>query len=330
MSAVPDLDRFIQAHGDWTAMSIRLPDGRYTRAPAVDHRLRRLVQVAADVIGKPLRDCRVLDLACLEGHYAIEFALHGADVVGIEGRQVSVDKCNYVRDAYDLDRLRFVCDDVRNLSAQKYGIFDIVICSGLLYHLPARDAWGLVRAMHECCSGITLIDTFVSLHGTEEVDLEGMTALGHTYGEHDVDEAAETKAAKLWASIDNVSSFWFTEPSLINLLARAGFTSTMAVLAPTMPGMLVDRRTYVTVKGRRSEIKSSELTDRQAHVPAEEGENRRMDDSQHTHGRLHLAARQVLPQPVKDAIKPLLRWAGVLPQDTTPEFMSRKGGGRSR
>jgi 2-polyprenyl-3-methyl-5-hydroxy-6-metoxy-1,4-benzoquinol methylase len=158
----PDLDRFVAERGEWTAMSIRLPDGRDTRAEAVDHRLRRLVQVSADVIGKPLQRCRVLDLACLEGHYGIEFAMHGAEVVGLEGRQVSVDKCNFVKDAYGLDRLQFACDDVRNLSEQKYGTFDIVICSGLLYHLPASDAWGLIRAMHQCCTGIAFIDTFVS------------------------------------------------------------------------------------------------------------------------------------------------------------------------
>jgi hypothetical protein len=288
------------------------------------------VQVSADIVGKPLRECRVLDLACLEGHYALEFAMHGAEVLGIEGRQVSVDKCNFVRDAHGLDRLRFVCDDVRNLSRQKYGSFDIVVCSGLLYHLPAADAWALIRAMHECCSGIALIDTFVSLRGAQEVDLGGIRAMGHTYGEHDEGEAAESKAAKLWASIDNLSSFWFTEPSLTNLLAHAGFTSTMTVLAPTMPANLVDRRTFVSVCGQRCSIRSSELTDRQAHVPVEEGENLRMDASQHHAGALHRAAKRLLPQPVKDAIKPLLRLVGVLPPDTTPEFMGRKGDGRRR
>ena len=43
------------------------------------------------------------------------------------------------------------------------------------------------------------------------------------------------KAKKLWASLDNDSSFWFTEPSLLNLLARAGYLI-LRVLVPTMPG----------------------------------------------------------------------------------------------
>ena len=73
-----------QEHGEWTAMSIHLGDNRYTRLPPVaDWRLRRFVQLVADLLGKPISQARVLDLACLEGHYAIEFALHSAEVTAI-------------------------------------------------------------------------------------------------------------------------------------------------------------------------------------------------------------------------------------------------------
>ena len=60
-------------------MAIDLGQGRSTMPPAADWRLRRIVQVAADLLGKPLSQARVLDLACLEGHYGIEFAMQGAD-----------------------------------------------------------------------------------------------------------------------------------------------------------------------------------------------------------------------------------------------------------
>src|ERR1700712_2944833 len=110
-----ELQSVIDEHGPWTAMAIRLKDGSYTRAPAIDYRLRRLLQVSVDLVGKPLTQCRVLDLACLEGHYAIEFALHGAEVLGIEGRAASVAKCEFVQRNLGLERARFVQDDVRNL-----------------------------------------------------------------------------------------------------------------------------------------------------------------------------------------------------------------------
>src|SRR4051812_28348623 len=236
--------QFVREHGEWTAMAIKLPDGSYTRAPAVDHRLRRLLQVASDVSKKPLAECRVLDLACLEGHYAIEFAAHGAEVLGTEGRAVSVAKCDYAKDALGLSNLRFVRDDVRNFSVSKHGKFEIIICSGILYHLVADDASRLLNSLHEACSGILLLDTFISVSGREKLDVGGQVLRGHHYHEH---VEKEDKESKLWASLDNDRSFWFTAPSLMNLLVEAGFTSVMDVMVPDMPGNLHDRKTYVAV-----------------------------------------------------------------------------------
>jgi 2-polyprenyl-3-methyl-5-hydroxy-6-metoxy-1,4-benzoquinol methylase len=313
--------RFVAEHGDWTAMAIRLPDGSYTRAPAaVDHRLKRLLQVAADVSKKPISACRVLDLACLEGHYAIEFAAHGAEATGIEGRAVSVTKCDYAKDALGLERAMFVQGDVRDFSAEKYGKFDIIICSGILYHLPADDIWQLIKAMHVACTGILLLDTFVSLNGRNEVNVAGVALRGHYYGEH---EHGGDKAASLWASLDNERSFWFTAPSLMNMLLKAGFTSVMDVLVPHMPGNLADRKTYLAVAGEPVLIQTSEPTERAATTYLQEGENRPMDDSQRRKSALHKAAKRILPQGIKDLIKPALRLMGVLPPDGTPEFMTK-------
>ena len=48
------LQSVIDQHGPWTAMAIKLTDDIYTREPAVDYRLRRILQVAADYAKKPL------------------------------------------------------------------------------------------------------------------------------------------------------------------------------------------------------------------------------------------------------------------------------------
>lgn len=45
-----------------------------------------------DITQCDFKNLRILDLACLEGHYAIEFAMQGATVVGIEGRESNVQK----------------------------------------------------------------------------------------------------------------------------------------------------------------------------------------------------------------------------------------------
>jgi 2-polyprenyl-3-methyl-5-hydroxy-6-metoxy-1,4-benzoquinol methylase len=317
------LEQAIARHGPWTAMAIKLADGSYTRAPAVDHRLGRLLQIARDLSREPLSSARVVDLGCLEGHYAIEFALHGCEVLGIEGRAASVAKCEFARRELGLERLSFVHDDVRNFGRSRYGAFDIVLCSGLLYHLPAHDAWKLVCAMSEACSGILILDTFISLASQASVAVGGATCHGHFYPEHDEDEPAQEKAGKLWASLDNASSFWFTEPSLMNLLARAGFSSVLEVLTPTMPDTPRDRKTYVAVKASRVRVRSSDPTDERAIAEIPEGLNPLCDPSQTRRGPLFRAAKRLLPQPVKDAIKPALRSIGVLPPDGTPWFLRK-------
>lgn len=312
--------QFAEANGAWTAMAIKLPDGSYTREPKPDYRLKRLLQVAADVSKKPIAECRVLDLACLEGHYAIEFAMHGAEALGTEGRAVSVAKCDYARDALGLDRLRFVEDDVRNFSVEKYGRFDIIICSGLLYHLTADAGAALIRELYRACDGIMLLDTFISLYGKEQVTVAAGTVQGHYYHEH---FAKDDKAAKLWASLDNERSFWFTEASLVNLLVGAGFTSVADVLAPTAPS-LADRKTYLAVAGKPAEVRTSDPTAALAPFRVPEGPNTNMDGSQHRRSALHRTAKALLPQGIKDAIKPPLRALGILPPDPTPEFMRKK------
>jgi SAM-dependent methyltransferase len=319
-----DIEDIVRKHGPWTAMAIRLGDGSYTREPVPDYRLRRLLQAAQDMVGKPLSQCRVLDLACLEGHYAIEFAMHGAEALGIEGRAASVAKCEFARRSLGLERVRFEQGDVRHLSRDKHGVFDIVICSGLLYHLPAHDGQALIAAMFDTCSRLLIVDTFISLQGRSAVDVNGIERRGHYYGEHLPNESEREREGKLWASLDNDTSFWFTEPSLMNMLAAAGFTSVTDVLEPNMPGNPRDRKTYIAVKGTRATVLSSESTDRAANEAHAEGPNNLVDASQEPPGPVFLAAKHLLPQSIKDVLKPGLRALGVLPSDTTPAFQRGK------
>ena len=320
----PETARFAREQGEWTAMAIKLPDGSYTREPAVDHRLKRLVQCAQDFVGKPLAECRVLDLACLEGHYAIEFAAHGAECVGIEARQVSLDKCAYAKSALGFERVTFFKDDVRNLRAARYGKFDIVICSGILYHLPAQDAADFIGSIAEVCTEILLLDTFVSLNGRSRVELRDGPVYGHPYFEHHENDDEGMRASKLWSSVDNATSFWFTESSLVNLLMKAGFTTVVEILAPTTPGFPRDRKTYLARRGTPTAIMTSDPThEEQPHFMAE-GLSNLMDASQTERSKVFRIAKTYLPAPVKNAIKPLLRAVGILPPDQTPDFMKKR------
>lgn len=254
------LDEFRSRHGEWTSMSIHLGGDTYTLPPAPDARLRLLVQVASDLAGKPISQLRVLDLACLEGHYAIEFALQGAEAVGIEYRAESVDKASFVKDYLHLDHLTFCQDDVRNLSREKYGEFDVVICSGILYHLDAPDVFHFVRRILEVCTRLAIFDTHVALHAEDTVDFENQRYSGAWFQEHDESADQATKLKNLWASVDNNWSFWPTPASLSNSVARAGFSSFYECLNP-YPLDADHRRAYVAIKGPKSSVLSSPKTE---------------------------------------------------------------------
>ena len=246
----------VERHGPWTT-NITLAPGLRTRSDAPDEndrkRIRRLVQIVSDVAGRPVADLRILDLACLEGQVAIEFAMLGARVVGIEGRESNIAKARFAAEALGLANLELHQDDVRNLSRESYGRFDVVLCLGILYHLDDEDMFGFMEQIAEVCDGVALIDTHVG-HSAERTYLRnGKAYAGTSYVEHEPDTADEDKIANPWASLDNVTSLWLTRPSLYNLLSASGFTSVWECQQPrwvgSWVGMVDDRVTLLAVKG---------------------------------------------------------------------------------
>ncbi len=116
---------------------------------------------------------KVVDLGCLEGGYAVEFAKLGFETLGIEAREENVEKCNYLKADLNLSNVEFVTDDVRNL--EKYGKFDIVLCYGLLYHL--NDPIDFLKILSGCTNKLLLLNT----HFAPERDLRYDLGFLNTY-----------------------------------------------------------------------------------------------------------------------------------------------------
>jgi hypothetical protein len=70
----------IQKYGAWTSHNIHLGGDIYTMDGAERPKgesVKRFVQMVSDLTCKPLNELRIVDLGCLEGLYAVEFARHG-------------------------------------------------------------------------------------------------------------------------------------------------------------------------------------------------------------------------------------------------------------
>ena len=125
-------------HIEFTSHNIRLDNGSFTR-PEVGYSMDATKQFVSSrrlldtVFPGTKNHYRLADLGCLEGGFAVEFARMGFQVLGIEVREANLAACNYVKANTNLPNLEFIKDDARNVA--KYGLFDVVFCAGLLYHL---------------------------------------------------------------------------------------------------------------------------------------------------------------------------------------------------
>jgi len=121
----------------FTAHNIRLDDGTFTKPDARPmHEYPRFI-AARDLLNTAFpgdkTGLRIADLGCLEGGFAVEFARMGFDALGIEVRKSNFEACEFVKQRVDLPNLTFAHDNAWNVA--RYGPFDAIFCSGLLYHL---------------------------------------------------------------------------------------------------------------------------------------------------------------------------------------------------
>ena len=127
-------------------------------------------QLIMDVVDRHLggtyTGSRVLDLGCLEGYFSLECALNGADLLGIDAKEINVKKCEFVKSVLGVPNARFVLEDVMNVTRKCYGSFDVVLALGLLYHLD--DPFSFLVQVAELCDGFLLLDALVALEDTRQ------------------------------------------------------------------------------------------------------------------------------------------------------------------
>jgi len=284
----------------------------------VSDKLRRVLQIVSDMARKPVAELRILDLACLEGGYAIEFARQGARVVAIEGREANIEKARFSKRVLGLDNLELIQGDVRSLSRAVHGSFDVVLCLGILYHLDAPDVFSFVEKIGEVCDGFAVFDTYVSLEQKRSYPYNGAMLWGRDIQEHTQDDSQEEKLQDLWASIENLKSVWMTTPTLLNLLSRSGFTSCYECHVPVELNKPSDRITLLAVKGQTMRVINSPLSN---DILAAELPEVMVRKPSHHQAPFADASRQItglVPRSLRRGVKNALRSVGILKSASTP------------
>lgn len=314
-----EMQKVIERSGDWTDHNIHIAGDLYTIGEdVVSPRLRRIVQIVSDVSHESLASLRILDLACLEGLYAVEFARQGAQAVAIEGREVNLEKVRFVKKALGLDNLALHHDDVRNLSPEKYGEFDVVLCLGILYHLDTPDVFHFVENIGRVTRRFAVFDTYVSTASQELHTHGGKPYWGRKIFEHDPEDPLEERLSRRWNSLDNPKSFWITRRSLYNLLLASGFTTVYECHVPAELSKPSDRVTLIAIKGQKPALLSTPKVNGLPVADWPEDLKPRLSQEQDPRVRLSKRLSHMVPAAVKRPVKAVLQSVGLLKKAPGP------------
>ena len=229
-----DLRAAIRAE-EWTGHNIPITATESTLGPLSEliGDNRRTIAIKSLVRRWFDRDLSVLDLGALEGGLSFEMAREGWNATGVEGRADNFRKASLIAAYYDLPNLRFVQKDVKELAPASDGVFDVILCCGLLYHLDEPVAHLRQLESLLATDGLLFLDTHVApdehaaRYATHEASLSEPVTFedgGHEYDGRWWSEPSEGDLReRMWSAISNARSMWLSRRSLIRALYHSGF-----------------------------------------------------------------------------------------------------------
>jgi SAM-dependent methyltransferase len=102
----------------------------------------------------PVEGSRVLDVGCGVGHFIPFYLSRGCTVVAIDGRAENIAELKRRRPDIEAD-----VADAQELDPRRFGIFDVIHCFGLLYHLDSPVA--ALRRFSAMCRRLLVVETMV-------------------------------------------------------------------------------------------------------------------------------------------------------------------------
>lgn len=219
---------------EFTCHNIRLDDGTFTKPDEIgtvetDPSFASVLRFLETVFPEDKKHLRLADLGCLEGGHAVEFARMGFQVLAIEVREANIAACNYVKSNVTLPNLVFVKDDAWNIV--KHGVFDVVFCRGLFYHMDRPKQF--LQTLSSLTKKLLILQTHFATDTTDPTKFklsplcenEGLP--GRWYSEFPDEESFGNRENHKWSSWDNRRSFWIQREYLLQAIRDADFDLVM-------------------------------------------------------------------------------------------------------
>ena len=144
----------------------------FSSAPYQSHNRARLEHLAS--LGLPLSGCRVLELGSGPGDHTGFYVERDCAIVSVDARQECLDP---LKQRYPGVQT-VLCNLNTPAPLRELGVFDVVHCYGLLYHL--ENPGSLLEFIGDACSGLAVVETCVAPDRDTSVKLVEETTENYT------------------------------------------------------------------------------------------------------------------------------------------------------
>ena len=214
----------------------RLPSGRSTptygsgELDAIHHtRSAMLEALLAREFPAARGDLSAADLACHQGWFSVQLAQAGfGRVAAIDARPEHIADATLIRTALHLPQIAFTQRDVHAVTPQEFGLHDLVLCFGLIYHL--ENPVGALRVARALTRRVCVVETQVVPGLTGWVDYGSYRFVRPLKGSFGIiDETGETHGPE--ASTTGICLVPSVE-ALVWIMQRIGFSRVEVLPVP--------------------------------------------------------------------------------------------------
>jgi 2-polyprenyl-3-methyl-5-hydroxy-6-metoxy-1,4-benzoquinol methylase len=160
---------------------------------------------------------RVLEPGSLEGAMTVELAKRAREVVGLEAREASVERAEFLKGLFEAHNASFRLTNLEEDDLSFYGAFDAVFCCGILYHLSRP------RAFVERLSAVSPNLYLDTQYARPEWDLVRRDGLWGWVRLEDSDDPQSGLSE---------TAFWPTLEELYRLVSESGYESIETLALP--------------------------------------------------------------------------------------------------